>query len=129
MRAAALAALLLAGCTADTWATPGMGWSRAPDLSVYSAMTIYGGLARNQAVLCNGFAPGGVEARWQRDFGAREAAVEAALADRHGEAALGEAEAAAVPTQNVTCPEVPNARWRHHYARLLRLLETRLGLV
>ena len=129
MRIAALAALALAGCAADTWVTPGTGWSRAPDLSVYSAMTVYGGLARQNEVLCAGFRPAGVEARWERDFSAREAAVEAGLAERHGEAALAEAEAQAVPTQNVACPEVPNARWRRHYARLLRLLETRLGLV
>ena len=129
MRAALLAALALAGCAADTWVTPGTGWSRASDLSVYSAMTVYGGLAREQEVLCAGFRPAGVQARWADDFGGREAAVEAALAARHGDAALAEAEAAALPTQNVACAEVPNGRWRRHYARLLRLLETRLGLV
>ena len=29
---------------------------------------------------------------------------------------------------NVACPDIPDARWRRHYARLLRLLEARLGL-
>lgn len=125
---AALAVLALAGCAADTWETPGTGWSRAPDLSVYSAMTVYGGLAREQEILCAGFAPGGVEARWDDDFAAREAAVEAVLAVRHGDAAVAAAEAAARPTRNVDCPDIPDARWRRHYARLLRLLEARLGL-
>ena len=127
--AAALAVLALAGCATDTWVTPGTGWSRAPDLSVYSAMTVYGGLAREQEMLCAGFAPAAVEARWDDDFAAREAAVEAALAVRHGDGALAQAEAAARPTRNVACPDIPDARWRRHYARLLRLLETRLGLV
>ena len=129
MKPALFATLLLAGCAADTWVAPGTGWSRAPDLSVYSAMTIYGGIARDQEMLCSGFSPGGVEADWQRDFGAREARVEEALAARHGADALRVADESAVPVRRVACPDVPSARWRRHYARLLRLLETRLGLV
>jgi len=122
------AALALAGCAADAWVAPGTGWSRAPDLSVWSAMSLYGGVAREQAILCQGFAPAGVEARWRRDFAAREAIVAAALARRHGEIALAEAGAAAAATRRVPCAATPDGRWRRHYARLLRLLETRLGL-
>jgi hypothetical protein len=123
-----IGACALAGCAADSWVTPGTGWSRASDLSVYGAMDIYGEVAREQAILCQGFAPAGVTAGWARDFGAREAAVTAALAARHGEEALAEAEAAAVASRPIPCAELPDGRWRRHYARLLRLLETRLGL-
>ena len=122
------AVALLAGCAADSWVRPGTGWSRAPDLSVYAAMTTFGGIAREQSVLCGGFATASVERHWREDFGAREAAVAALLAARHGAAAVGAAAAGAAPTRRVGCPEAPNLRWRRHYARLLRLLETRLGL-
>ena len=119
-----IAPLLAAGCST----APGMGWSRAPDLSVYSAMTTFGGTARDHRILCSGFRPGGVEARWQRTFAAREARVEAALAARHGAEAVRRAEALGLEARRAPCPEVPNERWRDHYTRLLRLLETRLGL-
>ncbi|HEV2866723.1 MAG TPA: hypothetical protein VGX37_09420 [Allosphingosinicella sp.] len=114
----------LAGCST----APGVGWSRAPDLSVYSAMTLFGDIARNQSVLCSGFGSAGVERHWRGDFAAREAAVAAALAARHGAEAVDRAEAAAVATQTVSCPGVPNDHWRVQYVRMLRLLETRLGL-
>ena len=121
-------AAALAGCAADSWVRPGPGWSRAPDLSVYAAMTTFGDIAREQSVLCGGFGSASVERHWQADFGAREAAVAARLAARHGAEAVQEAAAGAAPTRRVGCPEAPNLRWRRHYARLLRLLETRLGL-
>ena len=57
------AAALRAGCT-----TPGTGWSRAPDLSVYEAMASYADIAREQAVLCDGSRPGRVEAGLGRGF-------------------------------------------------------------
>ena len=117
---ATLALALLAGCT-----TPGTGWSRASDLSVYAAMESYGEIAREQEVLCGGFSTASVDSHWADDFGAREAAVTARLAERHGGVAVDEAEAW-VP--RVPCEEVPTPQWRHRYERLLRLLETRLGL-
>ena len=121
------AALLAAGCTASDY-PPAAGWRRAPDLSAYSAMILYGGIAREQAMLCGGFSPSSVDRNWQDEFGAREAAVEAALVGRHGAAAVDRAEAEAVATRAVPCPDVPDLRWRVHYARLLRLLEVRTGL-
>ncbi|WP_114952527.1 hypothetical protein [Sphingosinicella terrae] len=120
-------ALLAAGCTASDY-PPAAGWSRAPDLSAYSAMVLYGGIAREQAMLCGGFSPASVDRHWQDDFGGREAAVEAALVGRHGAAAVERAESEAVATRTVPCPDVPDLRWRVHYARLLRLLEVRTGL-
>lgn len=124
MKPALLSLLLLAGCSTH----PGMGWSRAPDLSVYSAMTTFGGTARDHRVLCSGFGTGRVEAGWRRDFAAREATVEAALAARHGAEAVRRAQALGLEARRAPCPEVPNDRWRDAYVRLLRLLETRLGL-
>lgn len=121
-------AAALAGCAADSRARPGTGWSRAPDLSVFAAMTTFGGIAREQSVLCGGFATASVERHWREDFGAREAAVTERLAERHGAEAVGEAAASATATRRVDCPDVPSLRWRRHYARLLRLLEARLGL-
>jgi hypothetical protein len=120
-------AALLGGCATPT-PRPGMGWSRAPDLSVYSAMTLFGGVARTESSLCGGFSPVTVEDVWQEDFAAREQAVAAALVARHGAEAVESAEAAAVATRRTTCPPVPTLRWREEYARLLHLLEMRLGL-
>jgi len=125
--AAALAVLALAGCATEG-IPPGSGWSRAPDLSAYSAMTTFGAIAREQSVLCYGRSPARVDRSWQADFGAREAAVAAALVARHGAEAAEQAAAAGVPARRVSCPHVQNWRWREQYARLLRLLETRLGL-
>ena len=122
---AALAAAL-AACEATP--PPGTGWSRAPDLSVYSAMLIYADIAQQQSVLCGGFATDSVESHWRSDFGARADAVSSALVARHGDAAVREAQASAVATRRVSCEDVPTTRWRDHYHRLLRLLETRLGL-
>ena len=94
MRAAsawlALAAAALAGCEATP--PPGTGWSRASDLSVYSAMLVYGDVARQQSVLCGGFATDSVDSHWREDFGARTDAVTTALIARHGAAAVSEAE-------------------------------------
>ena len=128
-RAAATAGMLAAALAAcEATPPPGTGWSRAPDLSAYSAMILFADVAREQSVLCGGFSPASVESHWRRDFGARADAVAAALVARHGGAAVSQAEAAAVPTRRVACEDVPTLRWRDHYHRLLRLLETRLGL-
>jgi hypothetical protein len=121
-----LAAALLGAC--ETTLPPGTGWSRAPDLSVYSAMLLYGDVARQQSILCGGFSTASVEDHWREDFGARTDAVVAGLISRHGEAAVIDAEASAVATRRVACEDVPTTRWREHYKRLLRMLETRLGL-
>ena len=118
---AGLGAFAIAGCST----APGTGWSRAPDLSVYAAMESYGEIAREQAVLCGGFDSARVASRWSEDFGAREAVVTARLAERHGAEAVASAEAW---MPRVPCEELPTRKWRHRYERLLRLLETRLGL-
>jgi hypothetical protein len=123
---AAAAALILAGC--ETAPAPGLGWSRAPDLSAYSAMLMYADIARQRSVLCSGNDTAWVERTWQRDFGLRQDAVTSALVARHGEAAVVEAEAAAVPTRRVGCEDAYILHWRDNYHRMLRLLETRLGL-
>ena len=116
----------LAACSVQP--PPGIGWSRAPDLSVYTAMLQFGDVAREQSILCGGFGTESVEAHWRRDFAWRTDAVTRALVDRHGAAAVGAAEAAAAPSRRVPCRDIPNGRWHDHYSRLLRLLETRLGL-
>ena len=123
---AMLAPLTLAACASD-FNQPGDGWSRAPDLAVFASMEMYGGIAREQSILCQGFRPEAVRSAWQDDFGARQLAVEAALAGRHGDEAVRRAELA--PVRRIACTEVPDLRWRHQYARMLRLLEVRLGLV
>ncbi len=128
MRRAAAIGLALALAACETTPPPGTGWSRAPDLSVYSAMLVYADIARQQSVLCGGFSTASVDDHWRRDFGRRAEAVEAGLAARHGAAAVSEAEAAAVATRRVECEDVPTLRWRDNYNRMLRLLETRLGL-
>jgi hypothetical protein len=128
-----LAPLLLAtlaftasGCVDEP--APGLGWSRAPDLSVYSAMILYADVARERSVLCSNNETGWVERRWQRDYGARVEAVTSALVARHGAEAVEVAEAAAVPTRRLGCEDAYILHWRDNYERLLRLLETRLGL-
>lgn len=126
MNRAALSIALVAGATACT-TTPGTGWSRAPDLSVYAAMDDFAEIAREQAVLCGGFSPGVVDAHWDEDFGPRETDVRTALVSRHGTDAVDTAAEARAP--RVACESVPTLRWRHRYERLLRLLEARLGLV
>jgi len=129
VRAAAVGlavAATLAGC--ESTPPPGTGWSRAPDLSVYSAMLLYADIARQQSVLCGGFSTASVDDHWRRDFGRRADAVESGLIARHGADAVGEAEASAVATRRVECEDVPTLRWRDNYHRMLRLLETRLGL-
>ena len=129
MRAAAVGlavAATLAGC--ESTPPPGTGWSRAPDLSVYSAMLLYADIARQQSVLCGGFSAASVDDHWRRDFGRRADAVAAGLIASHGTEAVSEAEASAVATRRVECEDVPTLRWRDNYNRMLRLLETRLGL-
>ena len=122
----ALGALALTGC--ETAPAPGLGWSRAPDLSVYSAMVMYADVARERSALCGGNASGWVDRHWQRDYGARVEAVESALVARHGVEAVEQAEASAVPTRRLGCEDAYILHWRDNYERLLRLLETRLGL-
>lgn len=122
----ALAGLAL-GAAVPALAAPGSGWSRAPDLSVYGALTTVGQVAREEAALCAGFRTARVMERWERDFGVREAAVTAALVERHGADAVRRA--AALPNRRTECPDVPYGVWRRHYSRLLELLERRMGLV
>jgi hypothetical protein len=123
---ALIAAGVLAGCSTMDNAHAGSGWSRAPDLTVYGAMEMYGGIAREQSMLCGGFRTEVVRDRWRSDFGARAEAVEAALVARHGAEAVQRA--GLYPTRRVACPNIPDMSWRVQYARMLRLLETRLGL-
>ena len=128
-RAAPLALIAvgaLAGCSTMDDAHAGTGWSRAPDLAVYGAMAMYGGIAREQSILCQGFRTEVVRHRWRDDFGTRADAVEAALVARHGAEAVERA--GLYPTRRVACPSIPDMSWRTQYARLLRLPETRLGL-
>ena len=133
MRGALLiaAAAMLAGCGAgsglDYQPIPGTGWSRAPDLSVYSAMTEFATIAREQEMLCQGFGPESVQGYWERLYGAREDYVRASLVARYGSEAVAEAEAEAVAMRRVPCRDYPYPTWRYRYARLLRLLETRLA--
>jgi len=123
---ALIAAGALGGCSTMDDAHAGSGWSRAPDLAVYGAMEMYGGIAREQSILCQGFRTEVVRERWRDDFGARADAVQAALVARHGAEAVERA--GLYPTRRVACPNIPDMSWRVQYARLLRLLETRLGL-
>ena len=83
-----LLAMASAGCTTGSIDT---GWSRAPDLSVYSAMNHFGAVAREQELLCAGRRPERVDERWQRLYSARHEAVRLAMTTRYGEAALGRA--------------------------------------
>ncbi|MGQ0559061.1 MAG: hypothetical protein ACT4OE_05675 [Sphingosinicella sp.] len=119
------AILALAACASFP---PGAGWSRAPDLSVYSAMRTFSAIAREQESLCDGFSPASVDARWNDRFGGREGAVRTGLSERHGEAAVIDAETRARPTRSVSCPQVPDGHWQSEHGRLLTLLEMRLGL-
>lgn len=121
----ALAALALLGAAA-AGAAPGNGWSRAPDLSVYGALTTFGQVAREESALCAGFRTATVVRRWEREFAGREAAVTAALVERHGAEAVQRA--ALRPTRRVECPDIPYGVWWSHYERLLSLLERRMGL-
>ncbi|MGE0178905.1 MAG: hypothetical protein AB7O91_03675 [Sphingomonas sp.] len=123
---ALIAAGALAACSTMDDAHAGSGWSRAPDLSVYGAMEMYGGIAREQSILCQGFRTEVVRTRWRDDFGARADAVESALVARHGAEAVQRA--ALYPSRRVACPNIPDMTWRVQYARLLRLLETRMGI-
>jgi hypothetical protein len=118
----ALPALLaLAGC-----AGTGTGWSRASDLSVYSSAHAFAHIAWEQQVMCHGADPAQASAGFDREFGAREVAVRAALVQRHGEAALARTGMAFVPL--VECGDLTGGRWRGRYAELLRVLEIRFGL-
>ena len=121
----ALASVALLGAAAAS-AAPGTGWSRAPDLSVYGALTTFGQVAREESALCAGFRTASVMRRWESEFAGREAAVTAALVERHGAAAVERA--AQMPTRRVECPDVPYGVWWRHYERLLALLERRMGL-
>jgi hypothetical protein len=112
--------LLLAACST----APGTGWSRASDLSVYSAMNVYARAAVDQEILCAGFTPASTAAAWGREFGGRQEAVTDAMTARYGAEALARARATWAPS--VACRELPDHRWRQRYARQLRLLEIRL---
>lgn len=118
----AMGALALSGCASTS---PRSGWSRAPDLAVYAAMDTAGDIAREQEVLCLGRDPGGVNARWQRDFGARRDWIAAALAQRYGADAVRRAESG--KTGRPRCETLAiDQPWRRSYERLLKQLELRL---
>lgn len=119
--AALLVAAGLAGC-----AGAGSGWSRASDLSVYSSAHAFARIAWEQQVMCNGTSPASASAGFEREFGAREAAVRAALVRLHGEAALVRTGSPFVA--RVGCGNLPDGQWRSRYSGLLRVLEIRLGL-
>ncbi|HEV7661027.1 MAG TPA: hypothetical protein VGO55_14405 [Allosphingosinicella sp.] len=124
MRRAAilLAALALAACST----APGTGWSRANDLSVYSAMHVFARAAIDQEAYCFGRDPARIRADWDEDFRARQGAVSAALVQRYGAEALAEARATFAP--RVPCGDVADPQWRLRYTRMLRLLEIRLRM-
>jgi len=105
---------------------PGTGWSRASDLSVYGSMHVYARAAVDQEALCAGFAPASTSLYWEREYRARHDAVTDAMTGRYGAAAVEGARHDWAP--RVACGDVPDAQWRHRYARLLRLLEIRLRL-
>jgi hypothetical protein len=117
-----VAAAALAGC-----AGTGTGWSRASDLSVYSSAHAYARIAWEQQVMCGGASAASASAGFDREFGAREAAVRAALVRLHGEAAL--ARTGSPYVARVGCGDLPDAQWRARYSRLLRVLEIRFGLI
>jgi len=116
------ALLLLAGC-----AGTGTGWSRASDLSVYSSAHAFARMAWEQQVMCRGADPAQASAGFEREFGARDAAVRAALIRKHGEAALARSGTAFVPLRE--CGDRIGGRYRGRYVQLLRVLEIRLGLI
>ena len=119
------AAAMLTGCA--SWSTTGAGWSRAPDLSVYGAMRVYAAKSVEQDILCHHVSPDHASAAWAREFSSRQAWVDRAMALKYGAEAM-----ASVPTPytpRIACTDVPDFRWQHQYARLLRLLENRLGLM
>jgi hypothetical protein len=117
-----LAPLALAACST----APGTGWTRASDLSVYSAMHVFARAAIDQEAYCFGRDPARITADWDDDFRARQGAVSLALAQRYGPDAMAEARATFAP--RVPCGDVPDPQWRTRYTRLLRLLEIRLRL-
>ena len=118
------AALTAGALAAAAPAAAGTGWSRADDLSVYAAMRLYGGIAREQQVLCAGFAPASVMRHWDERYGAREAMVTRALAARHG---ADRVRMAADPRAlREPCRPLPDGHWQRRYERLLRVLETRM---
>lgn len=116
------ATLAAAGCSTGSVDT---GWSRAPDLSIYSAMNHFGALAREQAVLCAGRRPARIDDQWQRDYGVRHEAVRAAMTQRYGDAAIEHSRLGAGP--RVPCEPLTYQRWWDSYDQLLRLLELRLS--
>ncbi|MEA3013421.1 MAG: hypothetical protein QOD42_1966 [Sphingomonadales bacterium] len=121
---AATAGMLLALAACST--APGTGWTRASDLSVYSAMHVFARAAIDQEAYCFGRDPARINADWDHDFRARQGAVSFALTRRYGAEALAEARASYAP--RVPCGDVPDPQWRTRYTRLLRLLEIRLRM-
>ena len=118
---------LLGACAAPSTPPPpavGTGWSRAPDLSVYSAMRTAGEIAREQDVLCWGRNPAEVDDLWRTQFSAREAWIATALQTRYGPEALQEHGPLRVGREG--CPTFREDRWHRQHAQLLRMLELRL---
>ena len=136
-RGFALVLAALAGCSLNPpEPLPGTGWSRAPDMSVYAAMDLAGDLARENEVLCLGRNPAAVDARWRERYGGREAArgsahpppprAGGAPPPGGGGGGAPPPPAAAQVGGREPCPEIVDHRWRREYAKLLRVLETRL---
>jgi hypothetical protein len=119
-----LAATALPGAASAI--SPGAGWSRAPDIAVYGAMRVFARKAVEQDVLCHGRAPERASAMWAHDFGARQAWVDDAMARKYGAATMARLPTPFTP--RISCTAVPDPRWENQFARLLRLLEIRLGL-
>jgi hypothetical protein len=117
-----LAALALAACST----APGTGWTRANDLSVYSAMHVFARAAIDQEAYCFGRDPARITADWDEDFSARQGAVSSVLTQRYGADAMAEARQTYAP--RVPCGDVPDPQWRLRYTRMLRLLEIRFRL-
>ena len=119
--------LALGACATEREPNPppvGTGWSRAPDLSVYSAMRTAGEIAREQDILCWGRNPAEVDDLWRTQFSAREAWIATALETRYGPAAMQTSGPMRVGRES--CPTFREDRWHRQHARLLRMLELRL---
>ena len=117
-----LALAALAGCAHE--APVGSGWSRAPDLSVYSSMNHFAALAREQAMLCAGRTRESVDRQWRRHYADRHARIASAMLNRYGAEAVDEA--AVPPGRPVPCSTIASPVWWNSYERLLRLMELRM---
>lgn len=119
-----LAALAAASCASNDETGPGTGWSRAPDLSVYSALNHFGAVAREQSILCAGRTPQLADQEWRLLYAGRHDRVTSAINARYSAGAIYAARLPAGP--RVPCGPRSAEGWWGNYERLLRLLEIRL---